>query len=162
MGTQSANTRAPGGRLAVGSNLIEDAVSLALWAHAGQQDKAGAPYILHAMRVASRMESQESIITALLHDTIEDSDLTLDELRQRGYPQPVLAALECLTKRDDEVYDDYLERVRANELARRVKLADLADNVNLARIEKPSQADHERLTKYERAIDFLSAPGSGR
>src|SRR6266446_2551617 len=122
---------------------IEDAILIAAEAHRGQTDKAGAPYILHPLRVMLRLKSEAEMLTAALHDVVEDSNWTLEMLRARGFPEEVLAAVDCLTRRADETYDEFTERVKPNPLAVRVKLADLEDNMDQTRIANPSDKDGE-------------------
>ncbi|TML00772.1 MAG: HD domain-containing protein [Actinobacteria bacterium] len=137
---------------------LEDAISLALQAHKGQVDKAKKPYILHPLRLMAKMGTDEEMIAAVLHDVIEDSDdtVTLDDLRAAGYSKSVVEALDLLTKRDGETYEEFVERIRPNPLARKVKLADLEDNMNLARLPDPQPVDLERFKKYQRAWESLS------
>lgn len=130
---------------------LEQAILLAVQAHQDQQDKAGAPYILHALRVMLRMQSDLAMIVAVLHDVVEDTPYTLDDLRRRGYPPAVLEALDCLTRREDESYAAFIERLAPNTLARAVKLADLEDNMDLRRIADPQPEDVARLQRYRRA-----------
>ena len=134
---------------------LEDAIALAVTAHRGQVDKAGAPYILHPLRMMCRMESSVAMMTAVLHDVVEDSATTLDDLRALAYPDIVVDAVDCLTRRDGESYDRFLERVRPNALARRVKLADLEDNLDVRRIREPQARDLSRLKQYRRAWQDL-------
>jgi (p)ppGpp synthase/HD superfamily hydrolase len=135
---------------------LEDTILLAAQAHRGQKDKAGAPYILHPLRMMLRMDTEEEMMVAVLHDVIEDSLYTLSDLEQAGYPRAVLEAVDCLTRQQDESYDEFIERIKPNPLARRVKLADLEDNMNLTRLPNPQEKDLERLEKYRRAWSTLT------
>ena len=135
---------------------LEDAIQLAVQAHRGQKDKAGAPYILHPLRVMLRMRSDVGRMVAVLHDVLEDTQHTLLDLQQAGYPQRVLEALDCLTRRENETYEEFIERVKANPLARKVKIADLEDNMDIRRISDPQEKDMERLKKYRRAWSDLT------
>lgn len=137
------------------SSLIERAIAIALTAHSGQVDKAGATYILHPLRLMVQMDTEDEQLAALLHDVVEDSDLTLDDLRDEGLPESVLAALALLTHQAGEDYEDYVRRIADNPLARKVKLADLADNMRLDRIPNPTPKDLERLEKYREAQALL-------
>jgi (p)ppGpp synthase/HD superfamily hydrolase len=130
---------------------LEDAIALALEAHRGQRDKAGQTYVLHPLRVMMRLEGEAERMTAVLHDVVEDSPYTLERLRGLGYPEEVLSALDCLTKREGESYEAFVERVRPNALARRVKLADLEDNMDVRRLPAVTPKDAERLTRYRAA-----------
>lgn len=133
------------------------AIAIAAQAHQEQHDKAGAPYILHPLRMMAQLHGEAERIVAVLHDLIEDTDWTLDQLRAEGFSDDVLAAIDCLTKRDDESYEAFIERASYNELARQVKLADLEDNMDLRRIAEVTDQDLERLRKYHRARQVLLA-----
>jgi (p)ppGpp synthase/HD superfamily hydrolase len=135
---------------------FEKAISIAVKAHEGQQDKAGAVYILHPLRMMLKMESEADMIVAVLHDVVEDSALTLDDLRQQGFPQEVLDAIDSLTRRAGESYAAFIERAGRNPIARRVKLADLEDNMNITRMGTLSDKDLERLKRYHEAWLLLT------
>ncbi|XXF81533.1 GTP pyrophosphokinase [Myxococcaceae bacterium GXIMD 01537] len=130
---------------------LEDAIALAVEAHRGQRDKAGQTYVLHPLRVMFRLEGEAERMTAVLHDVVEDSPYTLERLRALGYPAEVLGALDCLTKREGETYEDFIERVRPNALARSVKLADLEDNMDVRRLADVTPKDAQRLARYNAA-----------
>lgn len=145
----------PGTEAGAGSAL-EMAISVAVTAHAGQTDKGGAPYILHPLRVMQRMRTEEERIVAVLHDVMEDCPAWgVSALKQVGVSDSALAALTALTRLRGESYDDFIRRCGENELARRVKLADLGDNMDMSRIPSPTPADYARFEKYERASDYL-------
>src|SRR5215217_9307971 len=112
---------------------IEDAIKLALEKHHGQTDKAGEPYILHPLRVMAQMQTEVEQIVAVLHDVVEDSDVTLDDLRRMGYSEEIVTAIDHLSRRDGESYDNFIQRIKPNPLALRVKLGDLRDNMDLRR-----------------------------
>jgi len=130
---------------------------LAVEAHRGQLDKASSPYILHPLRLMVLMRTAPEMMTAVLHDVVEDSETTLEQLTKAGYPVDVLSALDCLTKRKSETYEEFIERLSSNGLARKVKLADLEDNMNLRRLPHPQAEDLQRFRKYQRAWARLSA-----
>ena len=130
---------------------LESAILLAVQSHQGQRDKGGAPYILHPLRMMLRMRSEVEMMVAILHDVVEDTQHTLLDLRQAGYSEQVLEAVDCLTRKDGETYEEFIERVRQNSLARRVKIADLEDNMDIRRISDPQARDWERLKRYRRA-----------
>jgi len=130
---------------------LDDAILLAVQAHHRQKDKVGAPYILHPLRAMLRMHSEQEMMAAVLHDVVEDSPHTLADLEQAGYPRDVVEAVDCLTRREDETYDEFIARIRPNALARRVKLADLEDNMDLRRLAQLGDKEFERLQKYHRA-----------
>jgi len=139
---------------------LEDAVSIAALAHRGQKEKAGAPYLLHPLRMMLRMKSEAAMMAAVLHDVVEDTDWTLERLREQGFPGEVLEAVECLTHHEGESYDEFIERVRKNHLAQEVKIADLEDNMNIQRINEMGAKDLERLAKYHRAWCVLTKAGN--
>jgi (p)ppGpp synthase/HD superfamily hydrolase len=136
-------------------HLLELALRLTLEAHAGQRDRAGKPYVLHPLRVMHGVEGEQAQAAALLHDVVEDTDTGLDDLRRAGFPAAVVAAVDALTKREGEVYESYLERVAADEIARRVKRADIADNLRLQRLPEVEERDLERLNRYLAALRRL-------
>jgi hypothetical protein len=138
---------------------IEKALQIAAKAHEGQRDKEGLPYILHPLRVMMGVEGEEAQIVAVLHDVVEDTPVTLDDLRQAGFNEGVLAAVECVTHRKDEPYADYVVRCKGNEIARWVKLADLGDNSRPDRtILRPQQLQQDlaRIRRYVLAYKFLT------
>ncbi len=130
---------------------LEDAIALAVEAHRGQRDKVGQTYILHPLRVMMRLETEAERMAAILHDVVEDTPYTLERLRELGYPEEVLGALDCLTKREGESYEAFIERVRPHPLARRVKLADLEDNMDVRRLLSVGPKETERLARYRAA-----------
>lgn len=130
---------------------LEDAIALAVEAHRGQTDKIGQPYVLHVLRVMFRCETDIERIVAVLHDVVEDTGRTFDDLRQLGYSGEVVAALDCVTKREGESYEQFVERAAQNPVARKVKLADLEDNMDVRRLAAGGQKDAERLDKYVKA-----------
>jgi (p)ppGpp synthase/HD superfamily hydrolase len=134
---------------------LEDAIILAVQAHCGQKDKAGQPYFLHPLRVMLSMETETERMAAVLHDVVEDTGVTLEDLRTRGYPEEVIMAVEALTRRETETYDQFIERVGRNPMARKVKIADLQDNIDLGRLADPGPRDLARVDKYRRALEKL-------
>ena len=136
---------------------LERAIQIAAMAHAGQVDKAGETYILHPIRVMLRMQTQEERIAAVLHDVVEDSEYTLADLAAEGFSAEILAALDALTKRPGESRIEAAHRAAADPLARRVKLADNAENMDLSRIPEPTAKDHARLQAYEDVRAILLA-----
>ena len=137
------------------TQTLERAIAIAATAHAGQVDKGGAPYILHPLKVMLRMASLEERIVAVLHDVVEDCDISLDDLRKGGFSEEVLTAIQSVTKVPGESYEDFVERAAQNPIGRVVKLADLKENSDLSRIASPSWEDLERIEKYRRAIGRL-------
>ncbi|MBF0152246.1 MAG: HD domain-containing protein [Magnetococcales bacterium] len=140
------------------TNFLELAIAVAVQAHQGQTDKAGQPYILHPLRLMLKLSSEEERIVAMLHDVVEDTSVTLDDLRKQGFSEEVLAAVDHMTHRPEVSYETYIKRLGSNTLARRVKLADLKDNMNLRRLPvEPLPKDWERMARYRRAWDYLLA-----
>ena len=137
-------------------SMVDLALSIATQAHEGQLDKAGVDYIEHPIYVASQVCTEDEKAVALLHDVIEDSPFTAEELLQAGLPETVVTAVQVLTKEKEQDYQTYLETVKKNPLARVVKLADLKHNSDLSRLSSITEKDRERLKKYKKAIDFLS------
>ena len=138
---------------------IEKALQIAARAHEGQVDKHGQPYILHPLRVMSAVEGDDARIVAILHDVIEDTSVTADDLRREGFGEEILEALDRLTHRQDEPYAEYVIRCKDHDVARRVKLADLEDNSRLPRtILRPDriEPDIERVRRYLLAYKFLT------
>jgi (p)ppGpp synthase/HD superfamily hydrolase len=136
-------------------STLERAIEIAAGAHAGKKDKAGAPYILHPLRVMLKLSSPEEQITAVLHDVVEDSDLTLEDIRRAGFSVTILTAVASVTRRKGEAYNQYVLRAAANPIGRRVKLADLEDNCDLSRIANPTRQDQTRIEEYRRAIEMI-------
>jgi (p)ppGpp synthase/HD superfamily hydrolase len=137
---------------------LDGAIALAVQAHAGQRDKAGAPYILHPLRLMIRLgieATEEEQMAAVLHDVVEDTPYKLPELRQFGCPEPVLAALDCLTRRKDETYEAFIDRLLPNAIARRVKRVDLEDNMDVRRLTQVTPEDLDRLKRYRAAWQKL-------
>jgi len=139
------------------SRDVAAAKALAARMHAGQTDKAGLPYLTHPMRVAGRLEDPEAQVVGWLHDTVEDTPLTLGEIEARFGPQTA-AAVDAVSRRPGEDWDDYLLRVQADPVARQVKISDLIDNSNLSRIPRVTLADVARQARYNRALAQLLAP----
>lgn len=136
--------------------MLEKAILIAVNAHQGQVDKAGKPYILHPLRLMFSREDETERICAVLHDVIEDTDISIDYIRNEGFSEEILAALDALTKRSKESYDEFIGRILKNKTACHVKLADLRDNMDLSRIENPTEKDYERLKKYRKAVDRIN------
>jgi (p)ppGpp synthase/HD superfamily hydrolase len=137
---------------------IEKALQIAAKAHEGQKDKEGLPYILHPLRVMMKVEGRAQIV-AVFHDLIEDTSVTEDDLRKAGFDEDIIAAVLCVTHRKDESYADYVVRCKGNDVARKVKLADLEDNSRLDRtILRPQRfdADVARLRKYVLSYKYLT------
>lgn len=138
---------------------LENAILLAARMHLGQKDKAGAPYVLHPLRVMLRMRTEHEMMAAVLHDVVEDTPVTRADLEAEGYPREVVEAVDCLTAREGESYDAFIERVRTNAIATAVKIGDLEDNMDLRRIRDPQEKDLQRIAKYRRFWAILTGAG---
>jgi (p)ppGpp synthase/HD superfamily hydrolase len=131
------------------------AKQIAIKAHQGQVDKADQPYITHPEFVASQVTGDEAKAIAWLHDVVEDTSVTFDDLRAVGLSEIVIAGVDAITKRDNEDYETYLERVAANPLAKAVKLADLTHNMDTSRLKEITDKTRVRLEKYGMAFAKL-------
>ena len=136
------------------SRDVETAKAWAFRYHAGQTDKAGLPYVTHPQRVAERMDTPEEQVVGWLHDTVEDTGLTLREIELQFGPETA-AAVDAISRREGEDWDDYLKRARNNPVARRVKISDLIDNSNLSRIPRVTMRDVDRQKKYNKALRYM-------
>lgn len=137
--------------------LIEKSLTIALRAYAGKTDKAGCEYIHHPLRLMAKMTTDREMAVALLHDVIEDSDITAAELLADGIPNEVVEAVLCLTKQAGENYADFVLRAKQNSLARKVKIADIEDNINVLRLSTVTEKDLARIAKYHAAWQVLNA-----
>ena len=143
--------------LEVKQGTLERAIEIAARTHAGQLDKGGAPYILHPLRVMLRVAPGVQQIVAVLHDVVEDSEVTFEDLEREGFSAEVISGLRAVTKVEGESYEDFVARAALDPVGKAVKLADLMENSDLSRIAEPSQKDLERVAKYGRAIQYLMA-----
>ncbi len=138
-------------------STIEKAIEIAARAHAGQVDKAGAPYIFHPLRLMLAVSGEHERMAAVLHDVVEDTPLTFNDLAREGFPAAVIDAVRALTKQPGERRIDAAHRAAANPIARKVKLADVGDNMDLSRIAAPTEKDYARLREYEQVRAILLA-----
>jgi (p)ppGpp synthase/HD superfamily hydrolase len=138
-------------------STLERAIEIAARAHAGQVDKAGAPYVLHPLRLMLAVSSPIERMAAVLHDVVEDTPVTLVDLRNEGFPPEVLDAVAALTKQPGETRIDAASRAAKNRVACMVKLADVADNSDMGRISSPTERDHARIAEYRGVHEFLIA-----
>ena len=134
---------------------LEQAISIASLAHEGQLDKGGEPYILHPLRVMMKFKDEKQRIVAVLHDVVEDTKVTIQDLILNGLDRDLANVVLILTRRRNESYDDYINRICYDELAMRVKLADLNDNMDMSRIDILTEKDYQRLAKYRVARKTL-------
>ncbi|TWT92072.1 HD domain-containing protein [Stieleria varia] len=135
---------------------LQRAIEIAVTAHRGQTRRDGTPYVLHPLRLMFSVESDNERIVAVLHDVVEDTSVSMDQLKSEGFTDEILAALALLTHDDGSSYEDYIDRIRPNPIARAVKLADLRDNSNLLEMPVLSEHDLTRAAKYHRAFMRLS------
>ena len=142
---------------------LDRAIRIAVKAHKDQTDKYGNPYILHPLRVMGMGRTEEERIVGVLHDVVEDSDWTFEDLHKEGFSERIIDAMKCVTKKsDDEDYDQFVARTRTNALAVRVKLNDLTDNMDIRRMQVVSEKDVKRLNKYLKAYKLLAGDLDGR
>lgn len=142
-------------------DMIRKALDIAIKAHKGVVDKGGVDYIFHPITVALKCKTDDEKIVALLHDVVEDTEMSFDDLRREGFPEYILEALDAITRRKPQEQSgdkrwDYIRRCKANPIARVVKIADLEHNSDLSRIDKPSEKFKKRvLEEYPAEIRFL-------
>ena len=132
----------------------EKAMQIAYEAHHGQVDKSGVPYIFHPIHLAEQMKTEEACIVALLHDVVEDTDITFEQL-EKEFSTTVIEALKLLTHDDSVEYMEYVKKLKSNPIARTVKLADLSHNSDKTRLKKVTEKDLRRQEKYKKAIQIL-------
>lgn len=137
------------------TDLTRKAMKIAYDAHAGQVDKAGLPYINHPLHLAEQMETEDTCVVALLHDVVEDTPVTLDDLKKAGFTEIQMQAIEAMTHEKGVPYMDYVKKLKENKIAVIVKLADIKHNSDITRIENPTEKDIKRLDKYSEAIKLL-------
>ena len=141
-------------------STLERAIEIAVKAHAGQIDKAGEPYILHPLRLMFAVNGVYNRMVAVLHDVVEDTSVTIDNLKAEGFPSEVIEAVQALTKQKGESRIEAAERASGNSIARAVKLADVTDNMDIARISQPTEKDCLRLKEYEQVRALLLSHGT--
>lgn len=137
--------------------LLELAIEVATQAHKGQLDKGGNPYILHSQAVAAALDSTENKIVAYLHDVVEDTEITLEDLKEMGFTYRIVNSIRILTKPKDISYEDYLKSVKKDSNAWHVKMADIKHNMDISRIPEPTAKDFARIEKYKKALAFLES-----
>jgi len=135
--------------------LTKKALKVAFKAHKDQKDRSGLPYILHPVHVAEQMKTEDTCVVAILHDVIEDTDLTLEDLREKGFTETQLRGVDLMTHREDEDYFDYVRKLSGDPVARTVKRADLLHNLDSTRLSKVSEKDEKRYAKYRKALEIL-------
>ena len=138
------------------TDKTKKAMKLCYEAHKDQVDKSGMPYVFHPFHVAEQMTDEATTIVALLHDVVEDTDYTLEDLAAEGFGEDILEAVALMTHEDDVPYLEYVAKLKDNPIARAVKLADLAHNSDLSRIGEVDDETKQRLEKYKKAIALLN------
>lgn len=138
------------------TEMTKKALKLSFEAHKAQTDKSGMPYVYHPFHLAEQMKSEETVIVALLHDVVEDTDYTLDDIAKMGFSQTVTDALTLITRKEGVPYVDYIAKLKENPVARAVKLADLRHNSDLSRLDIVDEKALKRAKKYKKAIELLS------
>jgi (p)ppGpp synthase/HD superfamily hydrolase len=137
---------------------LERAIEIAVEAHKGTFDKGGNPYVLHPLRVMFSLHSEEEKIVGVLHDVVEDSNWSFDDLVAEGFSETVIEGIKSVTKTDEvENYDSFVRRAKENPIGRKVKIADITDNLDVRRINELSSKDMERLNKYKKALSVLTS-----
>lgn len=139
------------------SKLLDMAIDLSQYAHEGQVDKAGQPYFLHVQAVADGVDTDELKTIAYLHDVCEDTPFRLDDLTELEFPDEIVQSVRVLTRAKGIPYNEYIEQVKQDDNARKVKISDLRHNMDISRIPEPTDADYRRLEKYQKALDYLTA-----
>ena len=136
--------------------LTKKAMILCFEAHKEQKDKSGLPYVHHPFHLAEQMTDEATTIVALLHDVVEDTSVTLEDLKSEGFPQEVVDAIALMTHNDGSPYMDYVARIKQNPIAKAVKLADLTHNSDVTRLDVVTDGDRERAEKYQAAMELLT------
>ena len=134
---------------------LEKAIQIAVSAHQGQKDKAGAIYILHPLRLMLRMETEEERVAAVLHDVIEDTSWTLTDLRKEGFSENVIKTVDYLSRRQSETFEEYIDRLKNDPMARKIKIADLEDNMDLKRLGSLTQIKTKKLAQLHNSWVLL-------
>lgn len=137
------------------TDLTKKAMKFCFQAHKDQVDKSGIPYVFHPFHLAEQMKDEDTTVVALLHDVVEDTDYTFEDLKQVGFPERIVDAVRLMTHPDGVAYLDYVAAIRDNPIARQVKLADLQHNSDLSRLDSVDHKALERVEKYKKAIAIL-------
>jgi (p)ppGpp synthase/HD superfamily hydrolase len=137
------------------TKLTKEAMKLCFEAHKDQKDKSGIPYVFHPIHLAEQMKDEKTTVVALLHDVIEDTEYTMEDLEEKGFGNDILEAISLMTHNDGSNYMDYVARIKGNPIARAVKLADLNHNSDTTRLDEIDEKALRRVEKYKEAIAFL-------
>lgn len=135
--------------------ITKKAMTIAYNAHHGQTDPSGVAYIFHPLHLAEQMTDEVTVAAALLHDVIEDTPITLEDLHKEGFPESVLQVVDLLTHKEGVPYLDYVRALKGNVAARIIKLADLTHNSNVTRLNEISAKDIDHLSRYRAAFEIL-------
>lgn len=138
------------------TDLTKKALKLCFEAHKEQTDKAGLPYVFHPFHIAEQMDDEISTVCALLHDVVEDTDTTFDDLSAMGFPQKVMDVLKLLTHEKSVPYMEYVKKISANPVATKVKIADLRHNSDVTRLNDLDEDMKKRFEKYKQALAILT------
>ena len=138
------------------TEMTKKALKLCFEAHKNQVDKSGMPYVFHPFHLAEQMETEDTVITALLHDVVEDTEYTIEDIKEMGFSENVISALQLLTHDPSVPYMDYVRKIKDNSVAKAVKLKDLAHNSDLTRLDYVDDKARKRVKKYQRAIALLN------
>lgn len=138
----------------INTKLTRKAMIIAYKAHQNQFDKANIPYIYHPIHIAEQMDTELECIVALLHDVVEDTDITLNDL-EKEFPQEVIDLLKILTHDKKIDYIEYIKKVKTNPIATKIKIADLKHNSDITRLENITTTDLKRIEKYKKALEIL-------
>ena len=138
------------------TDLTKKALKLCFLAHKDQLDKSGLPYVFHPFHLAEQMTDEDTVVAALLHDVVEDTDYTFDDIGKMGFPERIIEALRLLTHDESVPYMDYVSSIKSNPIARAVKLADLRHNSDITRLDTIDEKALQRVEKYKEAIALLS------
>ena len=136
--------------------MTKIALKLCFEAHLNQKDKSGLPYVFHPFHLAEQMEDENTTIVALLHDIVEDTPCTIDELRNIGFDNQIIEAISLMTHDKSVPYMEYIRQIKLNPIAKAVKLADLKHNSDLTRLDVITEKDLKRVEKYQTAISILN------
>lgn len=143
------------------TELTRKALKIAFRAHEGQLDRSGLPYILHPVHVAEQMKTEDTCVVAILHDVIEDTSVTMEDLQKEGFTETQLEGVRLMTHLPGTDYFAYVQNLKDNPVARAVKIADLQHNSDPTRLIKITPEDRARLRKYQKALEILGVTDSG-
>ena len=136
------------------TDLTKKALNIMFNVHKDQKDKSGLPYVFHPFIVSSLFTDEDSVVVALLHDVVEDTSITFEEL-EKEFPKRIIDALKLLTHNSDEDYFDYVKKIKNNPIAKRVKISDLTHNMDMSRLSEITEYDINRIEKYQKALSIL-------